>query len=230
MKVTLTRVTTDPVMAIEEAAANCYDSTPSPAGKIMDHCYKSGHTSVMEFANFTFHVEGVSRALLAQLTRHRHAGYAVRSQRYVNEDNFDYVIPSSIILKSDIYSKYTKLMDDIRSFYTEATTAGIPMEDARYVLPNACATNLEVTFNLRSLINFMNLRLCTRAQNEIRELAKYMRSLIVAEFPDLEKYLVPKCEANAPYYFCTEQKCCGRHPKLKEVYKGYESSKESGDS
>lgn len=82
MKVTLTRVTGDPVLAIEEAACNCYDSTPSLDGKIMAHCIKSGHTSVTEFCNFTFHIEGVSRALLAQLTRHRHAGYAVRSQRY----------------------------------------------------------------------------------------------------------------------------------------------------
>ena len=91
MKVTLTRVTTDPVDAIEEAACNCYDSKPT-GGKIMKSCYRSGHHSVLEFANFTFHIEGVSRALLAQLTRHRHAGFAVRSQRYCNEDGFEYAL------------------------------------------------------------------------------------------------------------------------------------------
>ena len=88
MKVTLTRITDDPILAIEEAASNCYDSRPSADGKILKHCVKSGHTSVTEFLNFTFHIEGVSRSLLAQLTRHRHAGYAVRSQRYCSERLF----------------------------------------------------------------------------------------------------------------------------------------------
>ena len=78
MKVTLTRVTEKPVDAVEEAASNCYDSEPA-GGKIMKACYKSGHRSVLEFAQFTFHIEGVSRALLAQITRHRIAGFAVRS-------------------------------------------------------------------------------------------------------------------------------------------------------
>ena len=82
MKVTLTRVTERPVEAIEEAASNCYDSEPSANGKIMRHCHKSGHHSVLEFADFTFHIEGVSRALLTQITRHRIADFAVRSQRY----------------------------------------------------------------------------------------------------------------------------------------------------
>ena len=82
IKVKLTRVTENPILAIEEAASNCYDSKPSKSGRIMKACYKNGHHSVLEFADFTFHIEGVSRALLAQLTRHRVASYAVRSQRY----------------------------------------------------------------------------------------------------------------------------------------------------
>lgn len=226
MKVTLTRVTTDPVMAIEEAAANCYDSTPSPAGKIMKHCYTSGHTSVMEFCEFTFHIEGVSRALLAQLTRHRHANYAVRSQRYVDESGFEYVIPATI-RTSELATEYCELMEEIRAFFVKATEMGIPNEDARYVLPNSCHTVLEFKINLRSLLNFMNLRLCTRAQWEIRQLAIAMKKEIVSQYPVFEKYLVPKCEVNAPYNFCTEQKCCGKHPKLKEVYKKYAESRNS---
>ena len=230
MKATLTRVTTDPVMAIEEAAANCYDSTPSSAGKIMDHCYKSGHTSVLEFCTFTFHVEGVSRALLAQHTRHRHASFAVQSQRYVDKRDFEYITPRSIQNNPIVLEKYDELMATIGEFYVFAIDNGIAKEDARYALPNACDTTFEFSINLRSLLNFMNLRLCTRAQWEIRQLALAMKKAIVEQYPAFEKYLVPKCEANAPYYFCTEQKCCGRHPKLKEVYKGYESSKESGNS
>ena len=81
MKVTLTRVTENPIMAIEEAASNCYDSEPSPDGKIMKSCYKSGHHSVLEFADFTFHIEGISRACSHQLVRHRCASYAQSSQR-----------------------------------------------------------------------------------------------------------------------------------------------------
>ena len=88
MKVTLTRITNDPILAIEEAASNCYDSTPDGSGKIMRHCIKSGHQSVTEFCDFTFHIEGISRALSHQLVRHRIASYAQRSQRYCSEDGF----------------------------------------------------------------------------------------------------------------------------------------------
>ena len=90
MKVTLTRVTENPIGAIEEAACNCYNSEPT-GGKIMKACYNSGHHSVLEFADFTFHIEGVSRALTHQLVRHRLASYAQRSQRYCGENGFEYV-------------------------------------------------------------------------------------------------------------------------------------------
>ena len=96
MKVELTRITENPILAIEEAASNCYNSKATGDGKIMKHCIKSGHTSVTEFCDFTFHIEGISRALSHQLVRHRMASYAQRSQRYVSESEFDYVIPKSI--------------------------------------------------------------------------------------------------------------------------------------
>jgi len=217
MTVTLTNVTNNPVMAIEEAASNCYDSKPNNDGKIMVGCYKSGHTSVLEFANFTFHIEGVSRSLLAQLTRHRHAGYAVRSQRYCTENDFTYVTPKSII-KNEVQTTYDMLMEDINDCYKRLISFGVPAEDARYVLPNACCTTLEVTMNLRALINFMNERLCSRAQWEIRELAQKMRDLITEQYPQFKPMLVPKCEKYIGYPFCTEQKSCGKHKKLKEVY------------
>ena len=87
MKVTLTRVTENPILAIEEAASNCYDSEATGDGKIMKHCIKSGHTSVTEFCDFTFHIEGISRTLSHQLVRHRLASYAQRSQRYCSENS-----------------------------------------------------------------------------------------------------------------------------------------------
>ena len=218
MKVTLTRITENPILAIEEAASNCYDSEPSSEGKIMDSCIKSGHTSVTEFCTYTFHIEGVSRALLAQLTRHRHAGYAVRSQRYCSEDNTGFVVPRSIYNNKEAWYVYGALMREIKKAYQELQDLGVPNEDARYVLPNACETVIEVTMNHRALMNFMNERLCTRAQWEIRECAKQMKQCIKDIHPKLAESLVPKCEKYKQYPFCPETKSCGRHKKLSEVY------------
>ena len=237
MKVTLTRITDDPILAIEEAASNCYDSTPSSDGKILKHCIKSGHTSVTEFLNFTFHIEGVSRALLAQLTRHRHAGYAVRSQRYCDEDGFDYVIPPDIAKNERALELFEWVMRQCRGAYADLQDMGIQNEDARFVLPNACKTTLEVTMNLRALMNFMNERLCTCAQWEIRELARIMRKLIIEQVPQLEPYLVPKCERYGKEFgFCMETKQrrealkCNRHPRLADIFEDYHNYKDMCES
>ena len=220
MKVTLTRVTENPIDAIEEAACNCYDSEPT-GGKIMKSCYKSGHHSVLEFADFTFHIEGVSRALTHQLVRHRLASYAQRSQRYCNEDGFGYVIPNSIKKDEIALDQYQYYMDKIGELYSDLRGMDIPAEDARYILPNACETVIEVKMNFRTLIHFMNERLCARAQWEIRKLALLMKKAIEEQYPELAKYLVPKCEMHEGMPFCTEHNTCGRHPKLKVIYDDY---------
>ena len=106
MKVTLTRITEGPILAIEEAASNCYNSEATGDGKIMNHCIKSGHTSVTEFCDFTFHIEGISRALSHQLVRHRMASYAQRSQRYCSEDGFEYITPHSIKTDADAWREF----------------------------------------------------------------------------------------------------------------------------
>lgn len=224
MEVTLTRVTESPVLAIEEAASNCYDSKPTADGRIMKSCYKSGHYSILEFADFTFHIVGVSRALLAQLTRHRLASYAVQSQRYCAKNDFEYVIPKSIRDNQEALECYTDIMDKINKSYAKLQSLGIQNEDARMTLPNACDTVLEVKMNGRELINFMNLRLCTRAQWEIRELAQKMKKCIFEhneQCAEFAKMLVPKCQIHTPFNFCTERNCCGAAPKLKDVYKAY---------
>lgn len=227
MKVILTRVTENPIEAIEEAASNCYNSEPT-GGKIMNACYKSGHHSVLEFCDFTFHVEGISRALSHQLVRHRLASYAQRSQRYCSEGNFDYVIPASIKSNQGAFEEYTELMHTITDIYRLLQEMGVPNEDARMVLPNACTTVIEIKMNLRTLIHFMNERLCTCAQWEIRELAKLMKKCIVERYPQFEKYLVPKCEKYGKEFgFCTESKQrrealkCNKHPMLSEIFEAY---------
>lgn len=232
MKVTLTRVTHNPVLAIEEAASNCYDSQPTANGRIMNACYESGHQSVLEFADFTFHIEGISRACSHQLVRHRCASYAQRSQRYVKEGNFDYVIPDSVRKNAAGYVEFKKTMNHIKECYEYLQELGIPAEDARFTLPNACETIIEVKMNGRELIHFMNERLCTRAQWEIRDLAKAMKKVVAEHDEECAKFaqfFVPKCYIHAKYPFCTEHKSCGLAPKLEDIYKAYLNSKE-GDS
>ena len=227
MKVTLTRVTKNPILAIEEAASNCYDSTPTQDGNIMKSCYKSGHHSVLEFADFTFHIEGVSRALLAQLTRHRVASFAVRSQRYCSEDGFGYVTPDTIENNFAAKLEYDKLMSKIEESYEYFQELGIPNEDARFVLPNACETVIEVKMNGRELIHAMNERLCTRAQWEIRDLFLEMKKCVQEyseECKTFSKFFVPKCCIHSPMNFCTEHKSCGIAPRLKDVYAAYLNS------
>ena len=216
MKVELTRVTENPVGAIEEAACNCYDSKPT-GGKIMRACYNSGHHSVLEFAQFTFHIEGVSRALLAQLTRHRLAGYAVRSQRYCDEKGFETVIPPTIHNHPEAFQAYLELVQKIHTTYSYFQDIGIPNEDARYVLPNSCATTLEFTCSGRELIHIMNERLCGRAQWEIRALAILMKKCVEEACPEFAEFLVPKCEKYPDFFFCPEHSSCGRRPTIKEL-------------
>lgn len=220
IEVKLTRVTQNPVDAIEEAACNCYDSQPT-GGKIMKACYNSGHQSVLEFANFTFHITGVSRALLAQLTRHRHCGFAVRSQRYCAEDGFKFVVPPSIKNDLERTQAFNRAMLYAKKAYRELQKLGVPNEDARYVLPNACETILEFTCNGRELIHICNERLCTRAQWEIRKLVHKMYKAVEAydeQCAEFAKFLQPKCVALG---YCPEHSSCGMLPKKKDVLKKY---------
>jgi thymidylate synthase (FAD) len=223
MYVKLTRYTKDPVSAIDEAASNCYDSTIKTSGKLMNQCFSSGHHAVLEFATFTFHVEGISRACLAQLSRHRLMSLSVRSQRYVKESDIHPVIPESIGVNTIALGLYNALQAEIEKAYRTLLEMDIPAEDARYVLSNATPTTLELSMNLRELIHFCNLRLCVRAQWEIRDLAAKMRDAVLEVMPEAKRFLVPQCEQNTDFPYCTEAKSCGRHPRLKDVYgKGVE--------
>lgn len=209
-----------PLVIVEEAASTCYGSVPSDEYNITKRCVESGHMSVLEHISFTFHISEVSRALLAQLTRHRHASYTVRSQRYCNETNFDCVLPPSVAGAYNQENWYRNAMNQCAKAYSDLTElGGIANEDARMVLPNACHTELYVTMNARALIEAGYERLCSRAQWEIRELFKRMQVEVNTVCPEVAEWMVPKCEKYADHPFCTEKKSCGRHPKLSEVYK-----------
>lgn len=209
----------NPLSVVEQAASVCYGSTPTDTYRIAKGCKASGHYSVLESVNFTFHISGVSRALLAQLSRHRHISLSVASQRYQNyNDGFDYVNPYIPGTEAAIFLD-DSMKEAAESYKTLSEYYGSKNEDARAVLPNACCTELYMTANARALIEMGYLRLCARAQAEIRELFQEIKKQIATVAPEIANWMVPQCEQNSSYPFCTERVSCGRHPKLADVYK-----------
>lgn len=205
----------DPLHVVENCASVCYDSVPDKENhRITRNCIASGHLSVLEHISFTFHISGVSRSLLAQLTRHRHASFSVRSQRYCNEVGFEVVVPDACEGNAD----FNSAIDEMRYSYGKMTGDGIRPEDARAVLPNACCTELCMTMNARALIEASHLRLCNRAQKEIRELFQRLKEEVECVCPEIAELMVPQCEKHKGYPFCTELKSCGKRPKIGEVY------------
>ena len=211
LKVKLISHTPDPERLIAAAAKLCYsesdaasifeDLTPEAVERFLQRLTDMGHASPVEHANFTFSVEGVSRSLTHQLVRHRHASYSQKSQRYVTEGGFDYIVPPEIAADAECAALYWKAMEDAQSAYDELVerliasgrTEKEAYEDARYVLPNACETKIVVTMNVRELLHFFNVRGCNRAQWEIRELAYQMRLLCLDVAPNLFKNAGPSC-------------------------------------
>lgn len=184
-----------------EAAAICYNGK-NPM-KSLDVAMKGHHESVMEHAAFTFHIEGVSRCLLAQLTRHRLASFSVQSQRYVPMvEGMDYVIPPKIIgLGNDAVNEYVTQMETMHRWYKEWVYklggGKDALEDARFVLSGACCTELIMTMNARELRHFFSLRCCSRAQWEIRFLAQEMLKLCKAIAPVMFADAGPGCVRGA---------------------------------
>lgn len=213
-KVELVYITPNAAQKIESIACVCYDSEPTEDCKIFKGCMRSGHLSVAEHSDLTFKVT-CSRACSHQLVRHRTNKYTQRSQRYCKEDGFEYYTPDSIVANKCVHV-YTEAMNLIQDYYNILIENGVPAEDARYVLPNACETILYITMDFRNFFHFLNERLCTRAQKEIRDIAKEMARLAVEACPIIKPYCVPKCESFSIAY-CPEHKGCGRHKSLKEL-------------
>jgi thymidylate synthase (FAD) len=196
MKVKILAHTPEPEKLIAAAAKLCYSS--SPVDEIMDNLTDEavekfltklvdmGHESPTEHVSFTFMIDGVSRALLAQITRHRLASFSVRSQRYVNEEGFDYVTPQEFFTLElpkesfmDLVYEFNACIDEINSRHEtmlfvlgkNGVTGEKANEVARAILPNACTTSMVMTMNARELMHFFNKRCCNRAQDEIRSVA-----------------------------------------------------------
>lgn len=224
MKVNLVKYTQKPEKMIAVAARLCY----SPVGvteledelsdedveKLVRFVIKSGHHSTVEHANFTFAIEGVSRALTHQLVRHRVASYNQQSQRYVKfKNNFEYITPPAIEKDKNSKEKYDSLISSIHNLYMEMLDSGIEPEDARYILPNASETKIIVSMNARELLHFFTVRCCNRAQWEIRELATRMLKLVKKVAPVVFEKAGPNCLRGS----CQEGKfTCGNPPKASD--------------
>ena len=249
MTVRLIAHTPEPEKVVAAAAKLCYSDahitdlldglTEEKTAKFLTMLSDLGHASPIEHASFTFGIEGVSRTLLAQITRHRIASFSVQSQRYVRLDDFRYVIPPEIeaipeakaqfiASMNDDAKKYLELVHTLEDAHTakfvaqgmdekaaRAKASKQANEDARFVLPNACETKMVMTMNCRSLQNFFNLRCCNRAQWEIRAVADEMLKLVLPLAPHIFAAAGPRCLTGP----CPEGRmCCGKQAEVREKY------------
>ena len=250
MTVELIAHTPEPEKIVAAAAKLCYSQvgaaevlnglTPEKTSEFVKMLASLGHESPTEHVSFTFAIDGVSRSLLAQITRHRIASYSVQSQRYVRLENFEYILPPEIeadpvakeqyeIMMKQQADGYTKLAGILKENRKNAFLAEgddektatrksekMAIEDARFVLPNACDTKMIVTMNARSLNNFFHHRCCTRAQWEIRALADEMLKLVYNVSPSLFVKSGPSCIAGV----CPEGRMtCGKTEEMRSKYK-----------
>lgn len=250
MLVKLITYTPEPEKAVACAAKLCYASsdidslydglTEEKTSAFLDHLTNIGHASPTEHASFTFGIEGVSRSLLAQITRHRIASFSVQSQRYVKNKELEYVLPPEIEAVPEAKAEFLKAMDEDMAHYEKIAAIlqekhkkafmeqgddeknaarkaeKKAIEDARFVLPNACATKIVMTMNARSLMNFFSLRCCSRAQWEIRELATQMLKEVKAVAPHLFASAGPGCVRGA----CPEgSMSCGKAAEIRQKFK-----------
>ena len=203
--------------AICAAAGNsCYSERASheivediDSEKILTRIVGMGHHSVLEHAVFTFSVEGVSRALTHQLVRHRVASYSQQSQRYVSMREPTFVTPHTVEGNEEASKVFEETMAAIWEAYGKLESMGIPAEDARYLLPNGCTTNITITMNARELLHFFSLRCCNRAQWEIREMADRMLELCMEVSPVIFRDAGPPCMRGP----CPEGKLTCGHPR-----------------
>ena len=180
MRVTVKSCTANPITVCSEAAGGCYGKSFVSYQRLAN-CFRDGHLSVFEHASVTFKVEGISRACMAQLTRHRMASFCVESQRY-NKYNLAgddwYVVPHVFEDDPEMLAGFRAHMDDCAEAYMLALQAGVKAQDARFLLPEATKTSLTVTMNLREFYHFLDLRADSAAQWEIQELAEAMKEAV----------------------------------------------------
>ena len=245
MKVKLIAYTPDPEKVVAAAAKLCYSNadsiddlmdglTPENTSKFIRRLVVNHHFSPFEHASFTFAIEGISRVTMAQVTRHRHSSPSVQSQRYVSMSNFEAVIPDSIKDSFETRKVFMDAIEDQKKKYEwlrgaliykykgegmdQSSAEKKANEDARYILPNAAKTRMIITMNAHSLMHFFNVRCCSRAQWEIRELAEEMFKLVYPIAPNLFSNAGPSCVSEG---ICPEgSMSCGKQEEMRNKYAG----------
>ena len=213
MNVYLIGHTMNPITVCSEAAAICTASDDYLSA--LRGAVACGHESVVEHASFTFRIEGVSRVLLAQLTRHRLASFSVESQRYVKGSGLTTIVPAAIAADPELAEEFEIMVHAANMFYEGCLARGIEAEDARYGLLMGGTTQLVMTMNARELLHFLKLRTCNRAQWEIRELAERILLLCMDAAPELFKRAGCACMQGKP---CPEgKKSCGKPRKREDL-------------
>lgn len=187
MRVELVQATPNAGKMITDITSICYGKEEAKyPEKLLKHLYQGGHHSTFEHVYYTFKIEDISRACLAQLTRHRHASYTVRSQRYCNENETDFVTPPYIENNAGLDDAYSEVLDYLKDMYDFFIDNGVKKEDARFVLPEATTTELYMSLNLRELIHIYELRSSKSAQWEIQNLVELMKDIVVAVNPEFD--------------------------------------------
>lgn len=216
MEVKLLSSTPEPLRLLYTAARTC-SSSDSPTEiwaqggdeedqrRLIQRVYQAGHLSILEHVGFTFAIAGISRVASHQLVRHRLASFAQQSQRYTRVSS-SWVTPPSLNADPELKREYEEVIEAAHRYY-EKYQERLPKEDIRFVLPQAQTTNLVMTMNLRELISAASLRLCTRAQWEIRELFERIKGEVARVESFLAQFLTPKCEQLG---YCPEEDSCGR--------------------
>lgn len=250
LKVKLISMTENPISVIYASCKQCYSA--NFAGDIFEEAVNdgsslpkqidfierimaSGHQSPLEHVNFTFAIEGISRACTHQLVRHRVASYSQQSQRYVKEKDFDYVIPPSIKKDEKLLALFENFMKECQERYNEIVegfkqkniSGEKAYEDARFILPNSAETKIVLTMNARELIHFFGVRCCSRSQWEIRRLADCMLKMAQEKLPSVFGRLGAKCVSLG---YCPEGEkfTCGRYPLKEEVLASYKAKVKNG--
>jgi len=225
VQVSLIKYTPEPELTIAAAARLCYSEigateilerlSQAQIDRLLKQVMSSGHHSVLEHASFVFAVDGLSRAASHQLVRHRLASFSQQSQRYVSFKTPEYVTPPTIAENPELRQSFDRAVSSAFEQYRTLIEAGIPKEDARYLLPNAATTRLVMTMNARELVHVCSVRLCLRAQWEIRGLFEKVKEEVCRVAPTISGALQIKCVTSG---YCDEKESCGIRPLREEAY------------
>lgn len=179
-EVELLAITPDAEKVIESAGRTCYLSfsniDANSSGEFIQRLIKLGHESPLEHAYATFRIKNCSRAMTHQLVRHRLTAISQQSQRYVDEEAYDYVVPETI--SEEYIDEYHNDMEIIRQMYAKWRSRGLKKEDARYVLPNACVSEIVISANFREWRHILKTRLSPKAQWEIKGVCQIIYDIL----------------------------------------------------